>query len=72
MPVRLTVTRTDGSTIERELPVDVWLQGRTAATLTIDVPRRAVQRVEIDAARVFPDIDRSNNVWTPGSGMSPR
>jgi len=72
MPVRLTVTRTDGSTIERELPVDVWLQGRTAATLTIDVPRRSVQRVEIDAARVFPDIDRSNNVWTPGSGMSPR
>jgi len=23
-----------------------------------------IVRVEIDAARAFPDVDRSNNVWT--------
>jgi hypothetical protein len=43
--------------------VSTWLDGATETTF--DLPAGgAIQRVEIDAAHVFPDIDRSNNVWT--------
>ncbi len=63
MPARVTITRADGSAMQRTVPVNVWLDGTTETTL--GVPEGSpVQRVEIDAARVFPDIDRSNNVWT--------
>lgn len=62
MPARLTVTRVDGSTAQHTVPVRVWLEGRTEATL--DLPAGpAIERIEIDAERVFPDIDHSNNVW---------
>jgi hypothetical protein len=69
MPARLTVTLADGSTVEHEVPVDVWLSGRTRVTTQITVTGR-VDRVELDAARVFPDIDRSDNVWTRTGGTS--
>jgi hypothetical protein len=74
MPVRLTVTLANGETVSRTMPVDVWLQGRTSATTSVAVPSgSAVQRVEIDAEHVFPDVDRANNVWTRGeSGASSR
>jgi hypothetical protein len=62
MPVRLTITRADGTTERREIPVDVWLTGATTAELVVP-GAPAVTRVEIDAARVFPDTDRANNVW---------
>jgi hypothetical protein len=61
MPVHLTVTRRDGRTERVDIPVDAWLQG--ARTTEVTVPGPAVTRVEIDAARAFPDVDRSNNVW---------
>jgi hypothetical protein len=63
MPVRLTLTLADGTTVQHEVPVDVWLSGRTQATtrVTVDGP---VDRVEIDAEEAFPDLDRDNNVWT--------
>lgn len=61
MPVRLAITRADGTTEQRELPVDVWLSG--AATAEVLVPA-GVTRVEIDPEGLFPDVDRENNVWT--------
>ncbi|WP_022836707.1 M1 family metallopeptidase [Salisaeta longa] len=65
MPTRVTLTLRDGTTLQRTLPVRVWLSGRDAAALVVqDVDASAVTRVEIDAAHVFPDVDRSNNVWT--------
>ena len=64
MPVHLTVTMTDGSTLERTIPVDVWLRGRTSATTTLNVSKPDIRRIEIDADRYFPDVDRSNNTWT--------
>ena len=68
MPVRLTVTLANGDTVSRTMPVDVWLQGRTSATTAVSIPAGStVRRVEIDAAHVFPDVDRSNNVWTRDS-----
>jgi aminopeptidase N len=63
MPVPLTITRTDGSTLTRTIPVDVWLEGRTRASVTIP-SGPAVERVAIDAEHHFPDIDRADNVWT--------
>jgi hypothetical protein len=64
MPVHLTVTMTDGSTLERTIPVDVWLRGRTSATTTVNVSKADIRRIEIDAEAYFPDVDRSDNTWT--------
>ncbi|MBI4501939.1 MAG: M1 family metallopeptidase [Gemmatimonadetes bacterium] len=62
MPVRLTLTLSSGQTMEREIPVETWLKG--ASTATISVPASSgVTRVEIDAAKAFPDVNRANNVW---------
>lgn len=62
MPVPLTVTRADGTTEMHEVPVTHWLQG--VRTAEVELPAgAAVTRVEIDAERHFPDIDRENNVW---------
>jgi hypothetical protein len=66
MPVHLTVTLANGNAVEREIPVDVWLSGRTATTTTVSVGDAAVERVEIDADHHFPDVNRENNVWTTG------
>lgn len=67
MPVQLSVKMNDGSTVEREIPVDVWLSGRTSATTTVNVDPSSVQSVVIDADHHFPDIDRSNNTWMPAN-----
>lgn len=62
MPARLTVTRADGSVVMIEVPVERWLEGMTRITVT--VPKGAViERVEIDAAHDFPDVNRGNNTW---------
>jgi hypothetical protein len=64
MPVRLSITRTDGTTEEREIPVETWLTGAVRAELLVP---GSVAAVEIDAARLFPDADRSNNRWEAGA-----
>jgi Peptidase family M1 domain len=71
MPVRLAVTRADASVQYLELPVAVWLSGarRTVARVAAE-PR--VVRIEIDPAQEFPDVDRTNQVWMPGSDGAPR
>jgi hypothetical protein len=63
MPVRVSVTRADGSAQQVELPVDVWLSGARRTTLRVP-SRPEITRVELDAANAFPDIDRSNQLWT--------
>jgi len=65
MPVRLTITRTDGTVEEAEIPVETWLAGARSAEYLV-VGRLGVAAVEIDAAQVFPDLDRSNNRWAAG------
>jgi hypothetical protein len=63
MPVRLAITRSDGSVERRVLPVDVWLaKGAKHVMVTVD-HASTVASVEIDPEQVFPDIDRSNNKW---------
>jgi len=63
MPVRLAVTRADGSVQRLEMPVDVWLTGARRAVVRIAAAPR-VTRVEIDPEAFFPDLDRTNQVWT--------
>jgi hypothetical protein len=67
MPVELELTAADGSTIRETLPVEPWLEGRTRQWTTIELPA-AVTRIEIDPDRVFPDVNRTNNIWLRPAG----
>ncbi|HET6360616.1 MAG TPA: M1 family metallopeptidase [Gemmatimonadota bacterium] len=67
MPVPLTIRCRDGETIERTVPVDDWLAGRRQTSIEIPC---AVESVTIDAARDYPDADRSNNGWEEGAPAS--
>lgn len=62
MPVLLRLTLEDGSTLDRRIPVDVWLRGARDASIEVETASPVVQ-VEIDADLRFPDIDRANNIW---------
>jgi len=64
MPVHITVTLNNGDTVERKIPVDVWLKGRISTTTTVPVGNATAERIEIDANQAFPDVNRENNVWT--------
>lgn len=62
MPVKLAVTRSNGTVQRIEIPVDVWLNG--ARSYTTDVASTpSIVRVEIDPDGLFPDIKRDNQVW---------
>ena len=67
MPVLLAVTRADGTVQRVDVPVDVWLGG--ARTHVVRVARApAITRIAIDPDGAFPDLDRTNQVWTaPGT-----
>ena len=61
MPTFLTVTRQNGDRVTREIPVETWFNTtRTTVTVPAGSP---IVRVEIDAQRAFPDVNRANNVW---------
>jgi hypothetical protein len=63
---RLTI-----DTFTRRLPIATVLAAAGCARTLPSPPRRplagAVTRVEIDPRQLFPDADRSNNIWTPGA-----
>jgi hypothetical protein len=44
-------------------PVDVWFAGSRTFAAELDFGGRAVERVELDPQRRFPDRDPSDNVW---------
>jgi hypothetical protein len=68
MPVDLAITRANGRTERLHIPVTVWMQG--ARRYVARVPRTPdVMRVEIDPDGFFPDMDRSNQLWTTPRGM---
>jgi len=64
MPVLLVVTRADGSVQRLTVPVDVWLTGARRTQVRLAREPRIV-RVEIDPEGLFPDVDRTNQIWTP-------
>lgn len=63
MPVVYRVFYGDGTEETRRLPVEAWF---TTNRWTTQWPSRGrtVREVVIDPDRVFPDVDRENNVWT--------
>jgi len=68
MPSYVEITFNDGTTMDKTIEVDTWLAGATSAILELDmssspVAGKEVTRVEIDPEFLFPDADRSNNVW---------
>ncbi len=64
LPVHLRVTFDDGGVEDVELPAEIWSRS-SEWTTSVKLDGRAIQRVEIDPEGVYPDIDRSNNVWEP-------
>ncbi|HET9984045.1 MAG TPA: M1 family metallopeptidase [Longimicrobiales bacterium] len=64
MPARIAVTRADGRVDRVEVPVEVWLAGARRHDIRV-AAAPAITRVEIDPERFFPDVDRTNQVWTP-------
>jgi aminopeptidase N len=64
-PVEVRVTMADGSVQTLKLPVETWFRSSTTAVPLLMLPAGArVIRAEIDPRGVYPDVDRSNNVWT--------
>jgi hypothetical protein len=63
MPVMLSIEYADGATETMQTSVEPWMNGNRQTTITLDRP---AARIEIDAARYLPDVDRSNNVWIAG------
>ena len=63
MPMPVRVTYEDGSTASKTVPVDLWLEGSRETTLTFEPG--TVTDVEIDPEGYLPDVDRTNNTWSP-------
>ena len=62
MPVKLVVTRADGTVQRIDIPVDIWLKGaRTYVAHVASTPE--IVRVQIDPDGLFPDINRANQIW---------
>ncbi len=62
MPARVAVRRTDGSTQRYEVPVTTWLFGERRWTFRVRT-QPAITSIEIDPEKLFPDMNRENNVW---------
>ena len=61
MPVDLTLTFADSSSVSARLPVEIWYLGNHYVDQR-RVPGELVS-VEIDARHGIPDVRRENNVW---------
>jgi len=60
MPANVKITKSDGSTTTRTIPVDTWLKGATQAVITVD---GEVTNIVIDPEKNYPDTNRKNNSW---------
>ena len=65
MPVFLRATYEDGMTADQTIPVDVWLEGNRTAKATYMYLDKDIIKIEIDPHHYLPDVDLSNNTWTP-------
>lgn len=62
MPARVAVRRADGSTQRYEIPVTTWLFGEKRWTFKV-ASQPGLTSIEIDPEKLFPDMNRDNNVW---------
>ncbi|MDP2957279.1 MAG: M1 family metallopeptidase, partial [Longimicrobiales bacterium] len=65
-PVKVRITTSAGGVIERDVPVQHWLEGNRWVELELPASVGAVTRVEVDPLAFVPDVDRSNNFWPRG------
>lgn len=62
-PVSVVIETTAGERLVREAPVDIWLNGATSFIMTFPASIGVVRSVALDEQGVWPDVDRTNNVW---------
>lgn len=63
-PVLLRITGANGSTRSVKLPVETWWNGLRAIWPLDDPSASRPVKIEIDPQGLYPDVDRSNNVWS--------
>jgi hypothetical protein len=63
-PVEMTVTGADGSRQIVKLPVETWMRSWTVPYFMRTSSAARPVRVEIDVRNVYPDVNRTNNVWS--------
>ncbi|TDG35637.1 M1 family peptidase [Pedobacter changchengzhani] len=62
MPILLRITTQSGKVTNLKIGVDVWMRNNT---WTVNFPtNEALKSIVIDADKVLPDMDDSNNTWT--------
>jgi hypothetical protein len=69
MPVDLAIVYVDGRIERRRLPVEAWYGGKDFLYVITDGP---VRSVILDPDGMLPDIDRTDEAWSQGSGIGPR
>lgn len=62
MPARVAVRRVDGSTQRFEIPVTTWLAGEKRWRFYVR-SQPGIASIEIDPEKLFPDLNRENNIW---------
>jgi len=65
MPAELKLTFDDGSSDTIQLPVEIWNLGSRFVYTAVTGGKRVV-KAEVDPRHLYPDMDRSNNVWPKG------
>jgi len=65
MPAELKLTYDDGTSEVVRLPVEIWNLG-SRFTYAVPATGKRVVGAELDPRRVYPDVDRGNNVWPRG------
>ena len=65
MPAELKLTYDDGTSEVVRLPVEIWNLG-SRFTYAVPANGKRVVGAELDPRRVYPDVDRGNNVWPRG------
>jgi hypothetical protein len=63
MPAIVEIETSNGGTIERTVPVSHWISGATSYEIELPDSVGEVRSVSIDPEMLFPDLDRTNNVW---------
>ena len=63
MPATVRIETSKGGTLTREIPVSHWLAGNVEYLIELPESAGEVTAVIIDPEELYPDVDRSNNVW---------
>jgi len=69
MPATVAITYEDGETEQRRVPVEAFFTSDTFPFVA-ESDERSVERVRLDPNRALPDVDRSDDAWRAGEGVS--